>query len=105
MFIWIDLRRYLRGPGAEGPEASSLSIHRLSPEERQEYQRRESEIGNRCFENGVTIAPGTNYYTEELGWFRLTFTVSREVLEIGLQRFWKSLQGIEERGWSSCSPA
>lgn len=95
MFIWVDLRRYLRGPQVEGFEMPNLSIHSLSPDEKQEYQRREAEIGSRCLENGVAIALGTYFFTEELGWFRLTFSSTREALEIGIQRMWKTLQEIE----------
>ncbi|KAK4237343.1 putative aminotransferase [Achaetomium macrosporum] len=94
MFIWMD-RRYLTG----GDTAARLSVHRLTPRERGEYQQREMEIGNRCFANGVAIALGTNFFTEELGWFRLSFTASRSALETGLQRVLKALQEIERLGW------
>lgn len=96
MFIWIDLRRYL----ADKDSASSLSLHRLTAEERTEYQRRELEISTRCFANGVAIALGTNFFTEELGWFRLSFTAAPEALTIGLERMVKALQDVEKTGWN-----
>ncbi|KAL2259214.1 hypothetical protein VTK26DRAFT_7184 [Humicola hyalothermophila] len=100
MFIWVDLRRYLRGLYTEGSnKATTLSIHRLSPQEQHEYQRREAEINRRLTENGVIIALGTNFFTEELGWFRLSFTAAPEALKIGLRRMWKTLQEVEELGW------
>jgi bifunctional pyridoxal-dependent enzyme with beta-cystathionase and maltose regulon repressor activities len=92
MFLWIDLRRYMTG--SKG--TPSLWVHSLTPQEREEYQRRELEISNRCFANGVGIGQGTNFFTEVLGWFRLTFSVPREPLEIGLQRMMKVLKEIEQ---------
>jgi Transcriptional regulators containing a DNA-binding HTH domain and an aminotransferase domain (MocR family) and their eukaryotic orthologs len=99
MFIWIDLRRFLVGLPA-GADVPNLSIHRLSPEEKQEYQRREKEIGSRLRKNGVVIALGSNFFTEELGWFRLSFTAVKEALEVGLERIWKTLQEVEASGWN-----
>jgi bifunctional pyridoxal-dependent enzyme with beta-cystathionase and maltose regulon repressor activities len=96
MFIWVDLRRYVTGAG----EVANLSIHHLTPQDKDEYQRREMELGTRFFANGVGVAVGTNFASEELGWFRLTFSVSREALETGLQRMWKVLQEIEQAGWN-----
>ena len=99
MFIWIDLRRYLCGKNIG--EMPNLSIHRLSPQEKAEYQRREMEIGRRCAENGVVLALGTNFFTEEIGWFRLGYTVAPKALEIGLERLVRTLKEIERVGWNS----
>ncbi|KAJ4289459.1 hypothetical protein N0V88_006940 [Collariella sp. IMI 366227] len=95
MFIWIDLRQYL-----SGKDTTSLALHRLTAEERKEYQRRELEISTQCFANGVAIALGTNFFTEELGWFRLSFTAAPEALTIGLERMVKALQDVERTGWN-----
>ncbi|KAK4126480.1 putative aminotransferase class I and II family protein [Parathielavia appendiculata] len=92
MFIWIDLRRYM----IRGEELPSLSIYTLNSRDKEVYQQRELEISNRCVANGVAIALGTNFCTEELGWFRLTFSVSRQALEVELQRMVKALQDITQ---------
>lgn len=97
MFIWVDLRKYLAGAGVE---VATLAVRHLSTKAREEYQKREAEIGNRFFASGVGIAMGTNFLTEEVGWFRLTFSVSTEALETGLQRMLKVLREIEQTGWS-----
>ena len=47
-----------------------------------------------CGQNGVMIAPGSLYETEELGWFRITFTVGEEALKEGLVRILKALQEL-----------
>ncbi|KAK4244483.1 putative aminotransferase [Corynascus novoguineensis] len=95
MFIWMDLRKYLRGT----KKIETLSLHQLTPQEKEEFQRREVEMGNRFFANRVGVALGTNFFTEELGWFRLTFTVCQDALDIGLQRMVQTLQEIEQLGW------
>ncbi|KAL2193660.1 putative aminotransferase class I and II family protein [Corynascus similis CBS 632.67] len=95
MFIWMDLRKYLRGT----KKIEKLSLHQLTPQEKEELQRREVEMGSRFFANGVGVALGTNFFTEELGWFRLTFTVCQDALDIGLQRMVETLQEIEQLGW------
>lgn len=41
------------------------------------------------------IAPGNIYGPEEFGWFRVTFTVSKDALEEGLNRLWKSLLDVK----------
>lgn len=37
-------------------------------------------------ESGVYMAPGTFYHASQPGFFRLTFSVEREVMTVGLQR-------------------
>jgi bifunctional pyridoxal-dependent enzyme with beta-cystathionase and maltose regulon repressor activities len=49
-------------------------------------------------ENGVMIAPGHVYVPEEYGWFRITFTVGKEALEEGLNRFLASRREVEVEG-------
>lgn len=50
--------------------------------------------------HGVLIAPGHVYVPEELGWFRITFTVGKEALREGLQRIKESLAEIEREAVS-----
>ena len=43
---------------------------------------------NDAFEKeGIKLAPGTGFYCEEFGWFRLTFAKPRDELEKGLLVF------------------
>lgn len=37
-------------------------------------------------ESGVYVAPGTFYHATQPGFFRLTFSVEREIMAVGLQR-------------------
>lgn len=57
--------------------------------------QRELRIAEICVKNGVMISPGHVYLPEEHGWFRITFTVGKEALEEGLNRFLASIKEIE----------
>ena len=93
----MDLRRFFSQK--KGGKIPTLAVKDMSDVEVNKYKEREMQIITQCVENGVFIAAGTNYFTEELGWFRLTFTLPREPLMVGLKRFWKSLEEIENKEW------
>jgi hypothetical protein len=97
-FVWVDLRSYLRGPG-ETEESTSLAIHKLSPPNFEIYQDREMVLSKRFIMGGVGISAGSSYFAEELGWFRISFTVDKEALLVGLGRLFKCLQEIKADGW------
>lgn len=65
------------------------------------YQDRESKLSKRCIMGGVGISAGSGFFTEELGWFRITFTVEKEALLVGLKRLLKCLQEIKADGWEA----
>lgn len=44
------------------------------------------------------ISKGTSYSTEELGWFRIVFTVDESCLKLGLQRFVDGVHEIMSKG-------
>ncbi len=94
MFLWIDLGRWVK----RRAEVPTLSVHRLTPQTKEEYQGREVELGDRFSAAGVNIAMGASFCAEEIGWFRLTFSVSTEALETGLHRMIKVLNEVEA-GW------
>ncbi|TRX91993.1 hypothetical protein FHL15_007090 [Xylaria flabelliformis] len=94
LFVWVDLRRYLyhkpqenKGSDQPSTEASSSGA--------QLHRDRESDLLKRCLDNGVMISSGSSYSSEELGWFRISFTVEKQALHVGLQRLLKCLQAIE----------
>ncbi|GMK59407.1 hypothetical protein CspeluHIS016_0800130 [Cutaneotrichosporon spelunceum] len=63
-FVWVDL-------GA-----------RLGFREAKEEKR----IFQRLLDGGVYVAPGTAYHNPEAGWFRITFSVARDNLNVGLDK-------------------
>ncbi|KAH8898013.1 PLP-dependent transferase, partial [Thozetella sp. PMI_491] len=93
LFIWVDLR-YLILPQSS-PEPRDYSVLKRPSPDDNVYEKREATIANICIRNGVMIAPGHAYMSEEYGWFRLTFTVGREALHEGLNRFLRSLKEVE----------
>lgn len=46
------------------------------------------------------ISPGSIYASQELGWFRITFTVGEDALQEGLSRVWKTLDQIQAEDWN-----
>ncbi|KAK3987206.1 putative 1-aminocyclopropane-1-carboxylate synthase [Cladorrhinum sp. PSN332] len=96
MFLWIDLRRLLCGVQSSEATLPDLSLRRLSPEDREKYLQKELDIFDRCAENKVLLAPGSAFSTEELGWFRLTFTPSREALLVGLERLKRVFEQLKQ---------
>ncbi|KAK0744926.1 putative aminotransferase class I and II family protein [Apiosordaria backusii] len=87
MFLWIDLRRHLTGQ-KEG-ELPELRVAKLGPEDLAKYLAGEQKIWDALGANKILLAMGSAFATEELGWFRLTFSASRPALEVGLERLKK----------------
>ncbi|CAK9786745.1 PLP-dependent transferase [Cutaneotrichosporon oleaginosum] len=44
----------------------------------------EKRVFQRLLDGGVYVAPGTAYHNSEAGWFRITFSVARDNLNVGL---------------------
>lgn len=61
-FVWVDLGARL---GFRDP-------------------KEEKRIFQRLLDGGVYVAPGTAYHNPEAGWFRITFSVARDNLNVGL---------------------
>ena len=59
---------------------------------------KETLISEACLSKGVMIAKGSNFLSEELGWFRLTFTANEKVLMVGLQRMVDALKELKKSG-------
>jgi 1-aminocyclopropane-1-carboxylate synthase len=68
-FIWIDLSKYLE----EMPGHTALE--------------KEKEMNRRLLDGGVHLATSEQFYGEDYGWFRITFSVEKDVLELGMKRF------------------
>lgn len=85
MFLWIDLRRHLVGK-KEGGQPPELRVGKLSPGDLERYLEREQHIWKVLGENKILLATGSVFASEELGWFRMTFSASRPALEVGLER-------------------
>ncbi|KAJ5378116.1 uncharacterized protein N7496_005525 [Penicillium cataractarum] len=93
LFIWVDLRHLLVAKSAA--QQSDHSALRVTSPNGPVFLRRELRIAEICMKNGVMIAPGHVYVPEEYGWFRITFTVGKEALQEGLERFMASIKQVE----------
>ena len=67
--IWLDLTKYLS---------------RLTGKNDLE---RERELNHRLLDGGVHLATSEAFFGEENGWFRITFTVEKDVLQMALERY------------------
>jgi DNA-binding transcriptional MocR family regulator len=67
-FVWADLSRYLRKEDG------------LSPVDR------ERALNDRLFNGGIHLATSEAFFGEDSGWFRISFAVDKDVLQIGLRR-------------------
>lgn len=104
LFIWVDLRQFLAG--SEPPQQSALNSSQENIPDGLISMEGELEFADICIENGVMLAPGHVYMSEEYGWFRITFTVGEEALEEGLNRILASLkkmQAVNQWKRRSCS--
>lgn len=68
-FVWADLSEYLSQEIGDTPVA------------------RERALNDRLFNGGIHLATSEAFFGEEAGWFRISFAVAREVLQLGLTRY------------------
>jgi hypothetical protein len=47
---------------------------------------KEREMNSRLLDGGVHLATSEQFYGEEYGWFRITFAVEKDTLDVGLER-------------------
>ncbi|KAG4442585.1 hypothetical protein IFR05_001915 [Cadophora sp. M221] len=81
VFLWIDLRKYF--------DSEETLDGRMA---------REKDIVQKCEEKGLFVGYGSNFFSEEVGWFRITFTARDEVLRVGLQRLVGVLKALGKGG-------
>ncbi|KAJ8128709.1 hypothetical protein O1611_g4920 [Lasiodiplodia mahajangana] len=93
LFVWVDLRHLVKSLAeSQAPLSSTLPN---SLDSKDDYEQLEQIVVTACGNNGVMIAPGNIYGSEEPGWFRITFTVGEGALKEGLERFRKSLVELQ----------
>lgn len=94
IFAWVNLQRYLYDKSDSGFSATES----LRTDD-QFYRDREMALWNRLLASGVGLGLGSWYSSEEPGWFRISFTVEKDSLKIGLERLLKTLREVEAEGW------
>lgn len=92
VFLWVDLRRFFGDVVKELIESGKISeVLKATSPDAEKLQKREQQLLDTFLENGVNIGKGSNFATEEFGWFRVTFTTGEGMLLEGLKRFRKAL--------------
>jgi bifunctional pyridoxal-dependent enzyme with beta-cystathionase and maltose regulon repressor activities len=83
VFVWVDLRQYLD----ENSTPTDLTLDS------------EVKLFKRLLGAGVVISQGSSFGTEELGWYRISFAVEEDALNMGLKRLGMCLHSIKNDGW------
>jgi DNA-binding transcriptional MocR family regulator len=68
-FVWADLSKYLRLRDGSTPV------------------ERERALNDMLFNGGIHLATSEAFFGEESGWFRISFAVDIEYLQLGLRRY------------------
>lgn len=92
IFAWVNLQRYLY-------VESDIPATELFKSDLQFYRDREMALWNRLLAAGVGLGLGSWYSSEEPGWFRISFTVEKEDLHVGLERLVKILGEVKAERW------
>ncbi|KAL8665224.1 MAG: hypothetical protein Q9202_002446 [Teloschistes flavicans] len=100
-FLWADFRALLGdaivvrdegegGKGQEGveEEVEAMTIERPSQVYKTSKRAKERDdwFYGKLMEKKVYVASGDAFFAEEHGWYRISFSVPKEVLDIGLRR-------------------
>lgn len=95
-FLLIDLRKFLVPKRASNGSSNDVQL-----DSRGKPLTPERILSNRFIENGVLVAPGSQYHHPNEGFFRLTFSLEPQTLFEGLKRIEKVLEldsFIERKG-------
>ncbi|KAM0158531.1 hypothetical protein ACHAQE_005441 [Botrytis cinerea] len=75
-FLWIDLSPFLE----------------IQNRDNEALWKAEKMLSSKLLKAGVEMSTGFAYHNEKPGWFRIIFSVEREVLEEGLRRIIKTVK-------------
>ncbi|KAL8686085.1 MAG: hypothetical protein Q9218_007358 [Villophora microphyllina] len=104
-FLWADFRGVLgeeildKGQD-DGGEVEAATIERPSQvyKTSKKAKERDDWFYAKLMEKKVYIASGDAFFAEEHGWYRVSFSVPSEVLEVGLKRLAGVLKEVKEEG-------
>ncbi|KAI4152327.1 MAG: hypothetical protein L6R39_001852 [Caloplaca ligustica] len=102
-FLWADFRALL-GPDIhvggvtddENVEVEAVAVQRPSQVYRTSRKAKERDdwFFEKMIAKGVFVASGNAFFAEEHGWYRVSFSVPGEVLEVGLERLGEVLEEV-----------
>lgn len=76
-FLWVDFRKWLGGKGGVDEERWLTNV---------------------MLEEGVWAATGESFGSKVPGWFRVSFSMEQEYLDVGLKRLGKVLERAQKEG-------
>ncbi|EWC43814.1 hypothetical protein DRE_07323 [Drechslerella stenobrocha 248] len=98
-FVWVDLRRYLdKVKLPDGDDGSVPGGESNLPPAPPGLQKRDKILWDKMVDSGVYVATAEMFYGEEHGWYRFSFSIVEEELQLGLARMDKVLKEVEEKG-------
>ncbi|KAL8709593.1 MAG: hypothetical protein Q9220_005685 [cf. Caloplaca sp. 1 TL-2023] len=116
-FLWADFRGVLgiddddnnvdmnnkqqQGEGNEEDVVETAAMQRPPSQiykTSQKAQERDEWFFEKLQKEKVYIASGNSFFAEEHGWYRVSFSVPGEVLEVGLERLGRVLEGVRREG-------
>ncbi|KAL9604023.1 MAG: hypothetical protein Q9219_000785 [cf. Caloplaca sp. 3 TL-2023] len=97
-FIWVDFRGLLGKDIVVGnEEVETTSVERPSQVYRTSKKAKERDdwFFEKLVKARVFVASGNSFFSEEHGWYRITFSMPKEILEAGLERLGKVLEEVK----------
>ncbi|KAK5727556.1 hypothetical protein LTR15_003456 [Elasticomyces elasticus] len=89
IFLWVYLGRQTASSGKTNcSDRGKADVVSATLEAEQSYDLL---LADTCLKNGVMVARGSRFHSEEAGWFRITFSADEEALRTGLDRIGSSL--------------
>ena len=98
-FIWADFRPILGSEivvNDEGPpvDADAVGIPSQIHRTNAQAQAKDEWFFNKLTKGGLFLATGDSFFSELHGFYRITFTLPKPLLELGLERLRKVLEEI-----------
>jgi aspartate/methionine/tyrosine aminotransferase len=104
-FIWVDFRSILGGDifvldeeRREGERSGQVCHSGVKARARDKW------FNEKLMEAGVYLGTGDGFFSEQHGWYRITFSVPRKVLDLGLGRLQKVIDEARAAVGSTSAP-
>lgn len=103
---YLKLRKFLEARGVPFEEGTKYGFFLWvnfekwcgfeEGESKDEKFKKERELSGRLLDAGVWCATGGTFASEHPGWFRVTFSIEEDVLDLALKRLGGVLDGVEK---------
>ncbi|KAI4185046.1 MAG: hypothetical protein L6R41_004363 [Letrouitia leprolyta] len=99
-FIWVDFRSFLGKDihvTEDDEQVETVAVERPSQvyKTSKKASERDDWFFQKIMEAKVFVASGNAFFAEEHGWYRVSFSLQREILETGLERLGRVLEEVK----------